>query len=236
MAPERGAFPVPAPLARLLPYGGLPKGGVVSLSGGTGTTSLLFALLASAGEAGGVWSALVGMPGLGLLAAAELGVDLNRVVTVPDPGPEIWQVVSILADGVDLVVVAPPRRAVLSPGGRFRVLSGKLRQRGAAMLVVGRWPGADLVLSASVARWDGIGPGYGRLRDRELVVEVSGRGGAARGQTTTLRLESSRATVRIAEPATEPATEPAMELTKASLLVPAAVGAPEFPRLAVGAG
>ena len=195
---SRDIFPVPGPLADVLPLGGLPRGGVVSLAGGTGTTSLLFSLLAAAGES--VWSALVGMPGVGLLAAAELGVDLSRLVTVPDPGPEIWQVVSILADGVDLVVVAPPKRATLSAGGRFRVLSGRLRQRGAAMLVVGRWPGADLVLSSTVTNWVGIDNGHGRLRDRELRVEVFGRGGATRGRSATLALRSSRTEVRVEQP------------------------------------
>src|SRR5690349_12012139 len=94
-------LPVATPLAAALPRGGLTRGSVVSVQG-QGATSLLYTLLA--GPAG-CWSALVGMPGLGLSAAAELGVDLDRVVLVPDPGADVLQVVSILIDGVDLVAV-----------------------------------------------------------------------------------------------------------------------------------
>ena len=74
---------------------------------GQGATSLLFTLLAGP-EA--PWSALVGMPGVGLLAAAEFGVDLDRVVVIPEPGPDVLQVLSILIDGVDMIAVALPAR------------------------------------------------------------------------------------------------------------------------------
>jgi len=48
------------------------------------------------------------MPDLGLLAAYELGVDLERLALVPEPGPDWPQVVAALLDGIDVVVVAPP--------------------------------------------------------------------------------------------------------------------------------
>ncbi len=193
---ERPVLAVPGPLAEILPRGGLPCGGVVSLHGASGATSLLFTLLAAPTKA---WSALVGMPDAGLLAAAELGVDLDRLVLIPDPGPDVLQVLSVLADGVDIIAVAPP----VGSGGwaatpaRLRVLGARLRQSGAVLLVAGRWPGADLVLDSRIVGWTGLGRGHGRLRDRELVVEVSGRGISGRRRSAAIYLQSSRSRVDV---------------------------------------
>ncbi|MCW2631720.1 MAG: hypothetical protein JWR88_682, partial [Pseudonocardia sp.] len=57
---------VARPLRPLFAAGGLRRGSTVAVRG---STSLLLALLAEA-SAGGAWSAVVGMPGLGLVAAA----------------------------------------------------------------------------------------------------------------------------------------------------------------------
>src|SRR6478752_5148564 len=128
-------LPVAAPLAAALPRGGLARGSVVSVLG-QGATRLLFTLLAGP-EA--PWTALVGMPGVGLLAAAEFGIDLDRVVVIPEPGPDVLQVLSILVDGVDMIAVALPSQVMPSPS-RQRVLTGRLRQRGSVLLVMGSWP------------------------------------------------------------------------------------------------
>lgn len=182
---------VPAPLAEVLPRGGIAGGSVVGLRG-DGATSLLFALLSATP---GAWSALVAMPDLGLLAAAELGVDLNRVVVVPEPGPDLLQVISILVDGVDVVAATVPPG--VRPGlGRMRVLGGRLRQRGAMLVTLGGWPDADLVLTGAWQHVTGLGDGFGRLRDRELSVEVSGRG-IGRPRRTSLLFSSSREAVRV---------------------------------------
>ena len=94
---------------------------------------------------------------------------------------------SILIDGVDMIAVALPAGA--RPGrSRQRVLTGRLRQHGAVLLVMGPWPGADLVMTARSVGWTGLGQGHGRLRDRELVVEVSGRGAAAGRRNTAAAL------------------------------------------------
>lgn len=206
----RSVLAVPAPLAAILPDGGLPRGAVVSLGDGGGATSLLFTLLAAPS---GAWSALVGMPDIGLLAAAEMGVDLDRLVLIPEPGPDVLQVLSVLADGVDIIAVATGPGA--TPGAtpaRLRVLTARLRQSGAVLVVTGRWPGADLVLDSRIEGWTGLGRGHGRLRNRELIVEVRGRGSAGRSRSTGIFLQSSRSRVDVADgpdrfgPAAQPMT------------------------------
>lgn len=211
-SPERagGTLAVSGPLAEVLPRGGLPRGGVVSIvdagvgdagvfdvgtgdaGGGRatagGATSLLLGLLAGPDSG---WSAVVGLPELGLLAAAELGVDLNRIGVIPDPGADVLQVLSVLTDGVDLIAVGEPR-AGWGPQGRRRVLAGRLRQHGTVLLVAGRWPGADLRLTARHTGWVGIGRGHGRLRDRELTITVSGRRMSGRNSEHVVLLSGRR--------------------------------------------
>jgi hypothetical protein len=197
----------PAPIAAMLPAGGVPRGSVVTVSssvpGRSGATSLLLALMAAPP---GAWAAAVGLPDLGLLAAAELGVDLSRLGLVPYPGTDLLQVISVLADGVDVIAAASPLdaargRAVGLPPARRRVLTGRLREGGAVLLVAGRWPGADLALTVREVRWSGIGAGHGRLRDRELDVEIGGRrAGAGTGSVVTLALRAGRDRVTVGAP------------------------------------
>lgn len=165
-------LPVPGALAALLPSGGLDRGSTVVAAG---STSLALGLLTSASQAGG-WVALVGLPSVGVLAAHGLGLDLDRVVLVPDPGPDAPTVVAALLDGVDVVVVGP---VALSPADRRR-LSARARERSAVLLPTTPWPGAHVVLTAEASRWDGLGHGHGRLRTGRVVVRRTGRGSAAR--------------------------------------------------------
>jgi hypothetical protein len=197
--PEPDVLAVPETLAPLLPGRGLPRGGVISVraasvDGGRtpppGATSLLLSLLAAPR---GPWIAVVGIPGFGVAAAAEMGIDLERLVVIPDPGPDMLQVLSVLSDGIDLIAATPPADL---PPARLRVFTGRLRQHGAVLLVAGRWPGADLGLTVREMRWIGLGEGHGRLRDRELDVEVAGRRlGAPR--TVTLTVRATRTAVRV---------------------------------------
>lgn len=167
-------LPVAAPLRPLLPSGGLRRGHVVAVRS---STALLLALLSEA-SAAGAWCALVGMPEVGLVAAAEAGLALPRVALVPRPGAAVVAVVAALLDGLDLVAVAGVQR--LRAADRQR-LAARARQRGAVLLPVGRWPGADLVLTVASGRWHGLdGGGAGRLRERWARVRVRGRGAAHR--------------------------------------------------------
>src|SRR5579864_6622421 len=101
-------LPLLPTLAPLFPRGGLQRGGVVTVGIGDGTsgaegsggTTLAFALLAAASAAS--WCAAVGTADPGIVAFAELGVDLRHLVLVPYPGPRWAQVAATLLDGMDL--------------------------------------------------------------------------------------------------------------------------------------
>lgn len=193
--PEPGGrvLPVPEPLARLLPSGGLRRGSTVALPNGPAATSLLFALLAEA-SAGGAWAAVVGQPELGLVAAAEAGVRLERLALVPEPGPHLLAVTVALLDGMDVVALAGAERAGVRAADRQR-LAARARQRGAVLVALGAWPGADVELSCSNARWRGLGTGAGRLRSRQVRVCSRGRGIAPGGRRAHLLLPASGAAV-----------------------------------------
>lgn len=168
---ERPPMDVPAELAPVLP-GGLRRGDTTVV---TGSTSLVLTLLAHACRHG-AWAAAVGRPDLGLLAAAQAGVDLGRLAVVPDPGPQAATVVAALLDGIDVVVVGAA--AVLTETERRR-LSARARERGTVLLPTCAWPGAGTVLEVQERGWTGVGTGEGRLRAHRLRVLRSGRGGAA---------------------------------------------------------
>ncbi|MEZ0449088.1 hypothetical protein [Cellulomonas sp. ICMP 17802] len=168
---ERPAMAVPPPLVPILPEG-LRRGGTTVV---TGSTSLVLAMLAHA-CAGGAWAAVVGQPTVGLLAAAQAGVALDRLAVVPRPGLEAPTVVAALLDGVDVVVVGP--EVALTDAER-RKLSARARDRGSVLLSTRDWPGAGVVLTVESGRWTGIDAGEGRLRTHEIRLVRTGRGSAA---------------------------------------------------------
>lgn len=164
-------LPVLPVLRGLLPHGALQRGSVVT----TGAWGLLALALAAGPAAGGAWCAAVGLPELGVAAAAGAGIDLDRLLLVPDPG-EIWpQVVAPLLDGCDLVLLRPPGRI---PAQARRRLEATARRHGTVLLVAGEWDGAQTRLRVTETEWTGIGPGHGRLRARRVRVVAEGRGGS----------------------------------------------------------
>lgn len=186
---ERPSLPVPDELAPLLPDG-LRRGSATAV---IGSTSLLLTLLAHA-CAEGAWAAVVGHPSVGLLAAAQAGVALERLALVPRPGLDAPSVVAALVDGLDVVLVGPG--AVLADGDRRR-LAARARDRGAVLLSSVAWPGANTVLTAASERWSGVEDGAGRLRAHELRVTRSGRGGASVPRSIALTLPLCRSTAGV---------------------------------------
>lgn len=149
-----------------------------------GSTALMLALLAGPSRAG-AWCAVVGVPTLGAKAAAETGVALRRLALVPAPGAKWAAVVAALVDGVDVIAVRPPCRV---GAGEARRLAARARERGAVLMPLGPWEGADLRLSVSGERWTGPEHGAGRLRARRIRVRAQGRGAASRPREATLWL------------------------------------------------
>jgi hypothetical protein len=174
LAAER-LLPVVAALAPLLPGHGLRRGSTVAVAR---SAALALALVAGASAAGS-WVAAVGLPDLGMVAAAECGIALERLALVPEPGARDWAVVvAAFLDAVDVVLVRPP------PGLRgvqARRLVARARERGAVLVPLGPWPErADLRLAVTASRWRGLGQGHGRLEARQVEVAVGGRGAASR--------------------------------------------------------
>ncbi|MCA5893503.1 hypothetical protein LEP48_09075 [Isoptericola sp. NEAU-Y5] len=165
--------PVHPDLAVLLPGGMLRGGSVLSVQG---SATLLLALLAAA-SADGAWTAFVGAPTIGMLAAAEAGFDLSRTALVPAPGPDAPLVLAALLDGMDVVVAGP--RAALSDADRRR-LTARARERATVLVSQSRWPGAHVTLDARGGAWSGVEQGAGWLRRRTLSVLRTGRGAVAR--------------------------------------------------------
>ncbi|HMJ75328.1 MAG TPA: hypothetical protein VK507_05115, partial [Iamia sp.] len=128
LAAER-SLPVLPALAPLLPGGHLVRGTTVGVAG-VGATSLALGLVAGA-SAEGSWTVAVGLGDLGLVAAAEAGIDLARLVLVAAPPPDRWgTVVAALVETVELVLVRPTTRVGDADDRR---LAAHLRTRGGVL-------------------------------------------------------------------------------------------------------
>jgi len=165
-APVLPALPA---LAALLPGGGLRPGAAYSVAP---STSLLLALLARPSQEG-AWCAVIGMPELGAEAAEHLGVDLSRLVLIPDPGARWLAVTATVADVLPVVAVRPGGRVGDAETAR---LSARLREKGAVLLVQGVWSQAEGALGVESPEWSGVGDGHGYLARRAITVSVTSRG------------------------------------------------------------
>jgi len=209
-------LPVLPALEALVP--GLRRGSTLAVDGPAATS---LALAAAAGPSqDGAWVAAVGFPSLGLLAAAELGVALERLVLVADPGgdaADAWpSVVAALVDAFEVVLVHAGHRVGAADGRR---LVARTRERGAVLVQVGvdrptrtSWPeGADASLTVVDATWEGLGEGHGHLRARRVTVEAGGRRGGARPRRAELWLPSADGTVEAVLPEPVPLRRPLAE-------------------------
>ena len=190
-------LPVLPALASLLPDDGLRRGSTVAV---TGSVTLGMALLAGPSAAGS-WGAVVGLPSLGVEAAAGLGVALERLALVPEPGTERWPVVvAALLDDLDIVLAVPPPK-VRAPHARR--LTARARERDGVLVVLGsRRLGAepvDLHLALTGGAWTGLGRGHGRLTARQVEVVARGRGAASRERRARLWLPGPGGEVTLAD-------------------------------------
>jgi hypothetical protein len=197
---EPKGFPVVPALTGLFPDGTLRGGSVLGVGGPGAAMSLLLGVLAGASN-GGSWVAAVGLPALGLEAAAGVGVDLDRLALVPEPGPRWPEVVGALLDSLDVVAVCPTGQCRPADARR---LAARTRQRQAVLVVVEpgaqaaaaavsrradprAWPeSVDLRLESVSVAWDGLDHGDGTLCRRLVTVRSFGRRSAGREREVRL--------------------------------------------------
>jgi hypothetical protein len=215
LADER-LLPVLPALRPLLPHQGLRRGTTVAVAR---SAALALALVAGASAAGS-WVAAVGLPDLGIVAAAETGIALERLALVPVPGARAWPtVVAAFLDAVDVVLVRSPAGLSAAPARR---LAARARERGAVLVPLGAWSEpADLRLAVTSSDWHGLGQGYGSLRARRVEVVASGRGAAARERRVLLWLPSPDGTII-------PAAAPGAAGNPDPCPAPGAVGNPDL--------
>lgn len=161
-------IPTHPAIAPLLPGGGLQQGSVYSVD----SSAMLLMTLLAAPSAAGSWCAVVGVPEFGIEAAQRFGVDLDRLVLVPQPGDQWLAVTAAIADVVDVVVARPPTRASDSAVAR---LASRLRQRKSTLLMVGSWPQSEAMVSLGDSQWHGIGEGHGHLAARQVTITVTSK-------------------------------------------------------------
>lgn len=163
-------LPLAEPLLPLTFGEGIRRGSVLAV-GGPGALCLALAALAEASRAG-MWSAALGVGGLGAVGAAGVGIDLARLALV-EVEPASWGTAcASLLGGVDLVVAQPPLHLREQTA---RVLSARARERGALLVIVApkRWPiGCDLSWRVATVSWEGLGEGSGALSRRRASVQA----------------------------------------------------------------
>jgi len=175
LAAERVVAVHPA-LATVLPQG-LPRGATVRTSGRAALSGAL--LLAAGASQAGAWTGVAGVPELGVQAAAEAGLALERVVAVRDRAgaafsDDTWgQVLGALLDGFDTVVFGAATRV---RAGTARRVQSRLAHRGAVLLIVGAAGAFSCDVEVDTrSTWEGLGDGHGHLRARRVDVSVAGR-------------------------------------------------------------
>ena len=139
-SPQAGSSASPAPPAAL---SACQDSGVLTLHGSA--TLLLAALALRQGATG--WCGIIGGDELGWCTATEVGLDLNRVLTIPAPlldDASTLTVTSTLLDGVDTLLIGATIAEGLRPQHRRRLLS-RARERGHLILTPARWEGARIL-------------------------------------------------------------------------------------------
>jgi hypothetical protein len=163
-------FPVSQAVQGLFPDGGLRRGVIYECEP---SASLIWSLLSEASNQG-VWCALVGLPDVGVAAAEDMGVNVDRVVLVPTPGHQWLSVIAALSDVVGIVVVG----AVSAPSERMlSTLAGRLREREVTLLVTSSWPRTEARVSVSAHQWQGLGQGHGMLCEHRVSLTFTPRHG-----------------------------------------------------------
>jgi hypothetical protein len=169
---DNAVFAVTPALEGLFPEAGLRRGSTYEIDA---SSSLLWSLLAGP-TSQGVWCAVVGMPDVGVAAAEDMGVNLDRLILVPSPDSQWLSVVSALIDVVGIVALgthAIPSDRMLS------TLTGRLREREATLLVRSGWPRTEAQIGVETHAWRGLGAGHGVLHEHCVRITLNARHGHA---------------------------------------------------------
>lgn len=180
----RSVIPVDDRIAQCFPAQGIKRGSITLLKGseGSGLYSLTALMIARATQEG-EWVALVNLSDLGYGSFFDVGVEVSRVVVIKDL-PTAAQTTHTLLESFALVVTA----AGFNQTQALR-LSSRVRERGAAMVVVerswryqrrssGSWGGRiDMTITLENAGWRLASPESELLLRREpLSMTVTHKG------------------------------------------------------------
>ncbi len=211
-------LPAPAPLAELLGTPGLRRGSTLLVEAAAGlsprrqdvvpgATSLALGLLAEP-SAAGAFCAVVGLPDLGLAAARELGVALERLVVVPSAGPRDAAVVGALLEGVDLVLARLPGHLSAATARR---LTARAREHRSVLVLAGRgvgepvgsgpdlsWPEPpDVRFSVLATAWDPTDAAGALFASRRLEVRAHRRRAVPEDVSRTLAFSAVSGRLRL---------------------------------------
>ena len=196
-------LPLIEAFASLVPGATVQRGSTIGCSG---PAAVSVALAVAAGPvAEGAWIAVAGLPALGVRAAVELGVAVERLVLVAEPPGGLdegrWaDVVAAMIDGFDVVLLGPGARRIRPAVARR--LRTRVQSRGALLVTVGQFEGfgSDLQLLTGGIEWEGLGEGHGVARARQVEVELHGRR-VPQARRATWWLPDANGAVRAVDPA-----------------------------------
>ena len=184
----RAPLPIAPSFTPLFADGGLVRGRTVACTGDAALSTAL-ALAASATRLGS-WLAVIGVPQLGVGAAIEAGVAIERIVLAQPPraSREWVATVAALVEGFDVLIVAPPTSLSAHDARRLQT---RVAARQSVLIVVDlptplapyaplalhtrQVFGADLEVRADTVAWSGIEQGGSHITQRMVHVRVSGR-------------------------------------------------------------
>lgn len=188
-----GVVATDEPIASMFAHQGPQRGEMGAI---VGSTSLMLALLARPSREGR-WCVIVGASGLGLAATQQAGVDLDRLVMIPNPGTYADQVTAALIEAFDVVVWQPSAPIVPAVARRLATIARRCRSllivnqpdHGVGTTVSPQWTvdRARWSLRVIGRQWEGIAAGQGHLQRQRLDVEVASKSGAM-GRIVTVTL------------------------------------------------
>ena len=173
-------LPVPSDLRAMFIHGGLVRGRTVLCSGDAAIT-LALRTVSQATQAGS-WLGVVGVRNIGVQAASEQGVALQRVVFVqPATTRAEWvSTVAAAADGFDVLMLEVPHGITVADARRVQT---RVQSRRNALVLTSATQKLalqsvfqpDVVMDATTTQWNGIERGAGHVQSRDVCVAVSGR-------------------------------------------------------------